>query len=97
MKICNKDDKPNTGRLHVDYANARDDQYEYECEQRLLAREMRHFQLQQHQQNAHLERLQPSSPPALSPFTIYDGNALLEAIKSMLYFFIYIYTCMHAF
>jgi len=26
MKIEDKDDKPNTGRLHVDYAMARDDQ-----------------------------------------------------------------------
>lgn len=38
MKIGDKDDKPNTGRLHVDYATARDDQYEYECEQRALYR-----------------------------------------------------------
>lgn len=76
MKIENKDDKPNTGRLHVDYANARNDQHEWECEQRALAREMRH------QQQIHEERLRVPSPPPVSPFTIFDGNALLEVVKS---------------
>ncbi|KAL8625515.1 hypothetical protein ACOMHN_014604 [Nucella lapillus] len=32
MKIDNKDDKPNTGRINVDYANARNDQYEFESD-----------------------------------------------------------------
>jgi hypothetical protein len=31
----------NCGRLHVDYAQARDDQYEFECRQRQLQREQR--------------------------------------------------------
>lgn len=76
MKIDNKDDKPNTGRIHVDYANARNDQHEFECEQRALAREMRH------QQQIHDERLRVPSPPPVTPFTVYDGNALLDVIKS---------------
>ncbi|KAK7499223.1 hypothetical protein BaRGS_00009483 [Batillaria attramentaria] len=76
MKIENKDDKPNTGRLHVDYANARNDQHEWECEQRALAREMRH------QQQLQDECMRVPSPPPVAPFTVYDGNALLEVIKS---------------
>lgn len=42
MRIENKTDTPNTGRLHVDFAQARDDQYEWECKQRQLQREQRH-------------------------------------------------------
>lgn len=42
MRIDNKTDPPNTGRLHVDFAQARDDQYEWECKQRQLQREARH-------------------------------------------------------
>jgi hypothetical protein len=78
MKLANKDDKANTGRIHVDYANARNDQHEYECEQRAMAREMRH------QQQIQEERLRVPSPPPAKPFTIYDGNALLDTIKSKL-------------
>lgn len=40
MKIGNNNDPGNTGKLHVDYAQARDDQYEYECRQRQLQREV---------------------------------------------------------
>ena len=43
MKVGDKDDKENTGRLHVDYAQARDDLYEWECQQRSMEREMRHI------------------------------------------------------
>ena len=78
MKLENKDDKSNTGRIHVDYANARNDQHEFECEQRAVAREMRH------QQQVHDERLRVPSPPPVNPFTVYDGNALLDVIKSEL-------------
>ncbi|RWS19516.1 ecto-NOX disulfide-thiol exchanger 2-like protein, partial [Leptotrombidium deliense] len=42
MKINEQDDAANTGRLHVDFAQARDDQHEFECKQRALRREMRH-------------------------------------------------------
>lgn len=42
MRIDNKMDPPNTGRIHVDFAQARDDQYEWECKQRQLQREARH-------------------------------------------------------
>ncbi|KAK7090093.1 ecto-NOX disulfide-thiol exchanger 2-like [Littorina saxatilis] len=76
MKIDNKDDKANTGRIHVDYANARNDQHEYECEQRAIARDMRH------QQQVQEERLRVPSPPPATPFTVYDGNALLDVLKT---------------
>lgn len=40
VKIGNNNDPGNTGKLHVDYAQARDDQYEFECRQRQLQREV---------------------------------------------------------
>lgn len=40
VKIGNNNDPGNTGKLHVDYAQARDDQYEYECRLRQLQREV---------------------------------------------------------
>lgn len=42
IRIGNSSDASNCGRLHVDYAQARDDQYEFECKQRQLQREQRH-------------------------------------------------------
>ncbi|RXM97549.1 Ecto-NOX disulfide-thiol exchanger 1 [Acipenser ruthenus] len=42
MRIGSSTDKKDSGRLHVDFAQARDDFYEWECMQRLLAREERH-------------------------------------------------------
>ena len=45
VKIGNNNDPGNTGKLHVDYAQARDDQYEFECRQRQLQREVSHLTL----------------------------------------------------
>ena len=42
MRINNEADAPNTGRLHVDFAQARDDHYEWECNVRAHQREERH-------------------------------------------------------
>lgn len=42
IRIGSSSDATNCGRLHVDYAQARDDQYEFECKQRQLQREQRH-------------------------------------------------------
>lgn len=76
MKISDSDEKEDTGRLHVDYAQARDDQHEYECQQRALAREMRHIQrLEQ-------ERLRPPSPPPVTYYSDHEASMLLEALKS---------------
>lgn len=75
MKIEDKDDKPNTGRLHVDFAMARDDQYEYECKQRALMRDMRH------RQRVEEERLRPPSPPPISQYSDYEASALIDKLK----------------
>ncbi|XP_060565729.1 ecto-NOX disulfide-thiol exchanger 2-like [Ruditapes philippinarum] len=76
MKIEDKDDKANTGRLHVDFAMARDDQYEFECKQRALMRDMRH------RQRVEEERLRPPSPPPISQYSDYEASALSEKLKS---------------
>ncbi|RUS83035.1 hypothetical protein EGW08_009223 [Elysia chlorotica] len=76
MKINDSDEKEDTGRLHVDYAQARDDQHEFECQQRALAREMRHIQrLEQ-------ERLRPPSPPPVTYYSDHEASMLLESLKS---------------
>ena len=75
MKIEDKDDKPNTGRLHVDYAQARDDQYEFECKQRMLAREMRH------RQRVEEDRLRPPSPPPIVHYSDHEAYVLMEQLK----------------
>ncbi|XP_033760867.1 ecto-NOX disulfide-thiol exchanger 2-like [Pecten maximus] len=76
MKIEDKDDKPNTGRLHVDYAQARDDQYEFECKQRAVIREMRHYQ------RIEEDRLRPPSPPPVIHYSDHESLTLLEKLKS---------------
>ncbi|GFN89199.1 hypothetical protein PoB_001570500, partial [Plakobranchus ocellatus] len=76
MKINDSDEKEDTGRLHVDYAQARDDQHEFECQQRALAREMRHMQrLEQ-------EMLRPPSPPPVTYYSDHEASMLLESLKS---------------
>ncbi|XP_067669821.1 ecto-NOX disulfide-thiol exchanger 2-like isoform X2 [Haliotis asinina] len=76
MKIDNDDDKANTGRIHVDYALARDDQYEWECQQRALAREMRH------QQRIEEDLRRPPSPPPPIVFSEHEALSLTEKLKS---------------
>ena len=75
MKIDDKDDKPNTGRIHVDYAQARDDLYEWECKQRALAREMRH------RSRLEEERLRPPSPPPIIHYSDHEASLLMEKLK----------------
>ncbi|KAI8772345.1 ecto-NOX disulfide-thiol exchanger 2-like [Biomphalaria glabrata] len=75
MKIKDSDDKEDTGRLHVDYAQARDDQFEFECHQRALAREMRHIQRLEE------ERLRPPSPPPVTHYSDHEASLLLEKLK----------------
>ena len=82
MKIDDKDDKPNTGRLHVDYAMARDDQFEYECKMRAQMRDMRH------RQRLEEERLRPPSPPPVTHYSDFESAALTEKLRSKyMYFF----------
>ncbi|KAK2150274.1 hypothetical protein LSH36_414g02021 [Paralvinella palmiformis] len=76
IKIENKDEKPNTGRIHVDYAQARDDLYEWECKQRAYAREERH------RMRIEEEKFRPPSPPPVVHFSEHEASLLLEKLKS---------------
>ncbi|KAL1129401.1 hypothetical protein AAG570_013928 [Ranatra chinensis] len=76
MRIDNKTDAANTGRLHVDFAQARDDQYEWECRQRQLQREARH------RDRVEKERLRVPSPPPVPHYTEHEASAVAERIKS---------------
>lgn len=75
LKIENKDDPPNTGRLHVDYAQARDDQYEYECQQRALQREARH------RERLEQEYLRPPTPPPVVHYSDHEAAILGEKLR----------------
>lgn len=76
VRIGNSPDTPNSGRLHVDYAQARDDQYEYECRQRQLQREQRH------KERLEKDRLRPLSPPPIVHYTEHEATSVAEKIKS---------------
>ncbi|XP_067947999.1 ecto-NOX disulfide-thiol exchanger 2-like [Watersipora subatra] len=76
MKIGDKDDKPNTGRIHCDYATARDDQYEYECMQRAIEREQRHQRIMLAEMN------RPPSPPRVARFSESEANNVTDMLKS---------------
>lgn len=75
MRIGNQADAPNCGRLHVDYAQARDDQYEFECKQRQLQREMRH------RERMERDRLRPVSPPLVVHYTEHEASSVSEKLK----------------
>uniref|UniRef100_A0A0K8S492 RRM domain-containing protein n=3 Tax=Lygus hesperus TaxID=30085 RepID=A0A0K8S492_LYGHE len=75
MRIENKMDAPNTGRIHVDFAQARDDQYEWECKQRQLQREQRH------RDRVEKERLRVPSPPPVPHYTEHEATSVSEKIK----------------
>ncbi|XP_013388569.1 ecto-NOX disulfide-thiol exchanger 2-like [Lingula anatina] len=75
MQIGEQTDKPNTGRLHVDFAQARDDLYEWECRERALFRERRH------QERLEEERLRPPSPPPTIHYSDHEAQALIEKLK----------------
>ncbi|XP_056611413.1 ecto-NOX disulfide-thiol exchanger 1 [Triplophysa dalaica] len=75
MRIGSSTDKKDSGRIHVDFAQARDDLYEWECMQRLLAREERH------RQKIHEERLRPPSPPPIMHYSEHEAALLAEKLK----------------
>lgn len=79
MRIGSNTDAPNTGRLHVDYAQARDDQYEWECRQRQLQREQRH------RDRVEKERLRVPSPPPVVHYSDHEANLVAEKIKCTSY------------
>ena len=69
-------DNSSFGTIHVDYAQARDDQYEYECKQRKLQREMRH------REKMEKDRLRPLSPLPVVHYTEHEAMTLAEKIKN---------------
>jgi len=80
MKIDDKEDKANTGRLHIDFAQARDDLHEWECIQRQLVRESRH------RERVEEASLRPPSPPATVHYSDHEAMMLIDALKGTLMF-----------
>lgn len=74
IRINNLSDSPNCGRLHVDFAQARDDQYEFECKQRQWQREQRH------RERIERDRLRPLSPPIVY-FSEHEASTVAEKLK----------------
>ncbi|KAF4519599.1 hypothetical protein B566_EDAN003766 [Ephemera danica] len=75
IRLGSHTDPPNTGRLHVDYAQARDDLYEWECRQRQLQREQRH------RERLEQERMRPPSPPPVVHYTEHEAQIISDKIK----------------
>ncbi|XP_036401051.1 ecto-NOX disulfide-thiol exchanger 1-like isoform X3 [Megalops cyprinoides] len=75
MRIGSSTDKKDSGRIHVDFAQARDDLYEWECKQRLLAREERHRRKIQE------DRLRPPSPPPIMHYSEHEASLLADRLK----------------
>ncbi|KAL2077490.1 hypothetical protein ACEWY4_026994 [Coilia grayii] len=75
IRLGSSTDKKDTGRLHVDFAQARDDLYEWECRQRMLAREERH------RRRIEEDRLRPPSPPPIVHFSEHECGQLGDKIK----------------
>ncbi|KAM6978127.1 LOW QUALITY PROTEIN: ecto-NOX disulfide-thiol exchanger 1 [Tautogolabrus adspersus] len=80
MRIGSSTDKKDSGRIHVDFAQARDDLYEWECKQRVFAREERH------RRKVHEDRLRPPSPPPIVHYTEHEAGLLAERLKDDLKF-----------
>lgn len=76
IRINGMSDAPNCSRLHVDYAQARDDQYEWECKQRQLQREQRH------RERVERDRMRPLSPPPIIHFTEHEAVSVSEKLKT---------------
>lgn len=74
IRIDGKMDSPNNSRIHVDFANARDDQYEWECKQRQFQREQRHRE--------RIESRNRSLSPANTHFTDLEAASVTEQLKS---------------
>lgn len=77
MRLGSSTDKKDSGRLHVDFAQARDDFYEWECKQRMRAREERH------RRKLEEDRLRPPSPPAIMHYSEHEAALLAEKLKGM--------------
>ncbi|XP_029957549.1 ecto-NOX disulfide-thiol exchanger 2 isoform X2 [Salarias fasciatus] len=75
IRLGSSTDKKDTGRLHVDFAQARDDLYEWECRQRMMAREERHRRKMEE------DRLRPPSPPPIVHYSEHECSQLGDKIK----------------
>ncbi|XP_061454253.1 ecto-NOX disulfide-thiol exchanger 2 isoform X2 [Rhineura floridana] len=75
IRLGSSNDKKDTGRLHVDFAQARDDLYEWECKQRMLAREERHRRRMVEKQ------FHPPSPPPVVHYSYYECSIVAEKLK----------------
>ncbi|XP_077589350.1 ecto-NOX disulfide-thiol exchanger 2 isoform X2 [Stigmatopora nigra] len=75
IRLGSSTDKKDTGRLHVDFAQARDDLYEWECRQRMMAREERHRRKMEE------DRFRPPSPPPIVHFSEHECSQLGDKIK----------------
>ncbi|XP_023814761.1 ecto-NOX disulfide-thiol exchanger 2 isoform X4 [Oryzias latipes] len=75
IRLGSSTDKKDSGRLHVDFAQARDDLYEWECRQRMLAREERHRRKMEE------DRLRPPSPPPIVHYSEHECSQLGDKIK----------------
>ncbi|XP_041067362.1 ecto-NOX disulfide-thiol exchanger 1 isoform X1 [Carcharodon carcharias] len=75
MRLGSSTDKKDTGRLHVDFAQARDDFYEWECKQRMFAREERHRRMLED------EHLRPPSPAPIVHYSEHEASLMAEKLK----------------
>ncbi|XP_044139817.1 ecto-NOX disulfide-thiol exchanger 1 isoform X1 [Bufo gargarizans] len=75
MRLGSSTDKKDSGRLHVDFAQARDDFYEWECQQRLFAREERH------RRKLEVDYFGPPSPPSIMHYSEHEATVLSEKLK----------------
>ncbi|XP_038603913.1 ecto-NOX disulfide-thiol exchanger 2 isoform X2 [Tachyglossus aculeatus] len=75
IRLGSSTDKKDTSRLHVDFAQARDDLYEWECRQRTLAREERH------RRRLREESTRPPSPPPVVHYSEHEAGLLTDRLK----------------
>jgi len=75
LKVDNNSDQPYTSKIHVDYAQARDDKEAYE---RMLAEQERSEFLQR---RALLDMNRPASPPGHPTYSDREANRITEDLK----------------
>ena len=83
MRIGANIDPESNGRLRVDFAQNRDDQFEFECEQRRRAREARHHATEPDDPR---DERRPKEPKVIPRFSPPEGSALLSKLKGLTLF-----------
>ncbi|GFU62766.1 ecto-NOX disulfide-thiol exchanger 2 [Nephila pilipes] len=71
IKIENNDEPAYNGKMHVDYATARDDQHDFECRKRQMEREERHR-----------ARASPPSPPPMPHYSEHEAISVNEKLRN---------------